>query len=115
MFARDRGPERFPVSTHILAFIGRDSIWDATTGAPKGKTEEHSNAILLVSVPESNIEPLQPGDITEEEVRTMVEDGHEVLFIMAHTRYGYGIVTIEGDSLVFPAWQEVLDQRSAAP
>jgi len=58
---------------------------------------------------------MQPGDITEEEVRKMVEDGHEVLFVMAGTRHGYGAVTIERGGLAFHTWQESLDQRGGSP
>jgi hypothetical protein len=65
---------------------------------------EHPNAILLVSIPESNVEPLQPKDITEDEVRKLVEDGQEVLFIVADVRDGYGIVKLEDGKLVFPTW-----------
>jgi len=114
-FARDRGPEQFPVSTHILAFIGRDSIWDETTDVPKGTIADNPHSILLVSIPESNIEPLEPGDITEDGVRKLVENGHEVLFIMADGGNTYGTVTIEAGELAFHTWQEVLDQRDNTP
>jgi hypothetical protein len=110
-FARDRPSEQAPVYTHILALLGPDSIWEATTGLPKGSIKEYPNAILLISVPESDIEPLQPGDITEDEVRKMVEDGQEILFIMAGGGHTYGVVTIEGGRLAFHTWQEVLDQK----
>lgn len=114
-FARDRVLEEPPIFTHILALLGADSIWDATTGVPKGTTREYPNAILLISVPESRIEPLQPGDITETEVRKMVEDGEEVLFIMAGSGSTYGVVTIEGGRLAFHTWQEVLERSGRAP
>jgi hypothetical protein len=110
-FARDHPPEQFPVYTHILAFIGRNSIWDETTGVPKGTFADNPQAILLVSIPKSNIEPLEPGDITEDEVRKLVENGHEVLFIKAGPGATYGTVTIETGELAFHTWQEVLDQR----
>ncbi len=114
-FARDVPSDQSPASTHILALLGADSIWEATTGLPKGTTGEHPNAILLISVPESNIEPMQPGDITEDAVRELVEDGQEVLFITAGTGHGYGVVKIEGGRLVFDSWQEVLDREGSTP
>ena len=114
-FARDLPARGFPVSTHILAYLGPNSIWDAKTDAPIGRTGEHPGAILLVSIPESNIRPLQPGDITENEIRKLVEDGHEVLFILAAVPYGYGVVTTEGGRLTFHSWQETLDRMGGAP
>lgn len=111
-FARDNDAKESPAVTHILAYLGPNSMWDSTTGLPTGKTGEHPKAIVLISVPESQIEPLQPGDITEEEVRKLVEDGHEVLFM--NTSGGYGIVGIEHGKLTFHTWNEVLDERSAA-
>src|SRR5574340_1519117 len=77
-FARDEAAEEPPFLTHIFALIGEDSIWDAATGLPKAKTAERPNAILLISVPHSTIEALEPGDITEAEVCQMVEEGQEV-------------------------------------
>jgi len=115
-FARDdRRFERPPVFTHILALLGEDSIWDAATGLPKGTITARPKAILLISVPESNIEPLEPRDITEDEVRKRIEDGQEVLFILACVEHGYGVVPIEGDKLAFHTWQEVLDREGRSP
>jgi hypothetical protein len=113
-FARDLPSQRSPALTHIFASIGPNSIWEDTTGLPKGTTGERGNSILLISLPESTIEPMQPGDVNEDDVRKMVEAGHEVLFIMAGTPHGYGIVTIDSDGLVFPSWQDVLDRRERA-
>jgi len=90
-------------------------MWDGTTGLPRGKTEEHPERVLLISVPESQIEPLQPGDITEDEVRKLVEDGHEVLFVLAGVSDGYGVVGVEDGKLAFHTWQEVLDKRNSTP
>jgi hypothetical protein len=90
-----------PASTHILAYLGRESIWDAKTGLPKGKTTEHPNAIMLIWIPRGHLHPLQPGDITEEEVRERVAKGHEVLFSAAGDRGRYGNVTIEQGELAF--------------
>lgn len=100
-FARDLLPEELPVSTHLFALLGAESIWDQTTGLPEGTMKEHPDAILLISVPISTVHPMQPGDITESEVRELVESGHEVLFIMADAPRGYGRVTIERGRLQF--------------
>lgn len=110
-FALDGSRMTLPVSTKLLADVGRESIWDAGTGLPKGKTTEHPNVVLLVWIPRGNLHPLQPGDITEEEVRERVEQGERVFFIAAGEEYGYGIITIERGELAFHTWQEVLDQR----
>lgn len=109
-FALDH-PTTLPVSTHILAFVGQKSLWNAGTGLPKGKTTEHPDAVLLVWIPKGNHHPLQPGDITEKEVRDRVEQGQEVLFIAAGDGYRYGIITIERGELAFHTWQEELDRR----
>lgn len=104
-------PTTLPVSTHILAYAGRGLIWDERTGLPKGKLSEHRGAILLVWIPESNFHPLQPGDLTEEEVRARVEKGQEVLFVAANHETGSsGIVTLERGELVFRTQQQVHDR-----
>ena len=90
-----------PVSTHILAYLGQGSIWDAKTGLPKGKMTEHPDAIMLIWIPRGHLHPLQPGDITEEEVRERVAKGQVVLFHAAGDRGRYGNVTIERGELVF--------------
>lgn len=109
-FARgSRVPNRSPVYTHIMALLGADSAWDAKTGLPKETNEIAPDSILLISVPESTIEPMQPGDITEGEVRKMVEDGKEILFIRAGGRDTYGVVMIEDGKLVFRNWPKVHD------
>ncbi len=92
-----------------MALRGADSAWDAQTGRPKGPIEENPDAILLISVPESTIEPLQPGDVTEDEVRKMVEDGKDVYFIRASGWGACGVVTLEDGKLVFRNWKEVHD------
>ena len=99
-FARDEPQSEAPVYTHILAYRGGDSIWD-TNGLPRGKTTEFPDAVLLVSIPKGSIHPLQPGDITEDEVRNLVRNGHEVFFIKAGWARHADIVTIEGENLVF--------------
>jgi hypothetical protein len=100
-FARDRIPsEQHPPVTHIVALLGKDSIWDANTGLPKGPTCKNLNAILLISIPESDIHPLEPRDITESELRVLVENGVEALFINSND-HGYGIVRLDGGELTF--------------
>lgn len=108
-FARDRSPSRSPAYTHIMALLGADSAWDVKTGLPKETNEFDPDLILLISVPESTIEPMQPGDITEGEVRKMVEDGKEILFIRDGGRHTYGVVMIEDGKLVFRNYQDVHD------
>lgn len=109
-FTRNNSSEQSPVFTHLFALLGADSIWDAKTGLPKGTTKDHPNAILLISVPQSKIEPLQPGDITEDEVRKMVEDGQEVFFIRAVAGRA-GVVKIKDGRLAFLTWQEFLEKE----
>jgi hypothetical protein len=108
-WARDIPIGQPPVSTCIVALLGRDSIWDAKTGLPKGTLQRNPDAILLISMPESDIHPLEPRDITEEEVRTLIGDNKEVLFIRARTEYDYGVVKLEDDKLLFRSWQELHD------
>jgi hypothetical protein len=110
-FARDRAENRSPAVTHIMAYLGPNSFWDAKTGRPAGTIEKFANKVLLISVPQSRIEPLQPGDITEAEIRQFINDGEDVLFILAGGRYTYGTVTIENDKLAFHTWQEELDRK----
>jgi hypothetical protein len=98
-----------PAHTHIFALLGDNSLWDSATGLPRGTIAKNPNAILLVLVPESQIEPLQPGDITEEEVRNRIEQGQEILFINASRQYG--IVEITNGKLAFPTWEEI-EKRS---
>jgi hypothetical protein len=105
-FARDLAFERMPVYTSIFALLGSDSIWDPTTGLPRGTTHDNPSAILLVSVPTSNIKPLEPRDITEAEVRAWIQDGKEVYFIATDR---YGVVQLKNDGLVFRRWEEVHD------
>lgn len=100
-FALEREQLTSPVSTHILAYLGKESIWDAKTGLPKGKTTEYPDAIMLIWVPKGHVHPLQPGDISEEEVRERIEQGQELFFSAAGDRYRYGKVTIERGELVF--------------
>jgi len=105
-FARDTNVQESPAATHILAYLGPESIWDASTGLPKGAIKDRPGAILLISVPESGIQPLQPDDITEQKVRRLVQDGNEILFVTAGVRHGYGVVSIEDGKLTFHSWQE---------
>ncbi len=102
-----------PVSTHLLAYVGRESIWETKTGLPKGQTTERPGAILLIWVPRCNLHPLQPGDISEEEVRERVEKGEEVLFIAASSGYSYGVVTLDRGELEFHATNP--EAQQAAP
>ena len=110
-FALDGSQMALPVATKILAYVGRESFWDAGTGLPVRKTTEHPDAVLLVWIPKGNLHPLQPGDITEEEVRERVEQGERVSFIAAGQEYGYGIITLERGELAFHTWQQELDRR----
>jgi type II secretory pathway pseudopilin PulG len=105
-FARLDQREGEPPATYLFALLGEDSIWDPKTGQPKGKMEDHPRSILLTSVPRSDVPPLKPGDITESEVRRLVEDGQEVLFMKACVPHNYGIVRIEDGELVYRTWSE---------
>ncbi len=100
-FARNNPQTKRPASTHILAYLGRNSIWDARTGLPRGKTTDLPAAILLVSIPKSNLEPMQPGDINEDEVRKLIEQGHVVFFVTAQSGGGFGTIALEDGELVF--------------
>ncbi|MGA2620694.1 MAG: DUF1559 domain-containing protein [Thermoguttaceae bacterium] len=108
-FSGEWPAEQPPATTHLLGYIGPQSIWETTTGKPKGTTQDHPGAILLICVPESDIHPLQPVDITEDEVRKIVARGGDVLFITAGEPHGYGVVTIEHGSLAFHVRPEPTD------
>ena len=86
--------------THMMALLGSDSIWDPATGLPKGAIQQHPNAVLLISVPTSNVEVIKPRDITEEELRTRVEEGQDVFYVTAN-RKTYGMVCIRNGRLAF--------------
>ena len=94
-----------PVVTHLVALVGKDSIWDPKTGLPKKRKNPHD--VWLISIPESDIHPLEPRDVTEEELRTRIDHGEKVFFVTAG-EYGeeYGTVRIEGERLVFRNYQE---------
>jgi hypothetical protein len=77
----------------------------AKTGLPKGPTWKNLNAVLLISIPQSNIHPLEPRDITESELRALVENGNEALFINSNNN-GYGIVQVDGGRLEFQGYPE---------
>jgi hypothetical protein len=109
-FALDGSRMALPVTTKLLAYVGGESFWDAGTGLPVRNTTDHPAAVLLVWIPKGNLHPLQPGDITEEEVRERVEQGERVFFIATGEEYGYGIITIERGELAFHTWQEELDR-----
>jgi len=113
-FFRDRRNVPSPLSTNILAYVGRKSIWDTKTGLPKGKTTELPDAILLIWIPRGNLHPLQPGDISEEEVRERLEEGEEVLFIAASSGYRYGVVTLERGELEFHATNPEAQQAATS-
>jgi hypothetical protein len=100
-FCRDRmeTEPHLPV-THIVALLGADSIWDAETGLPKTTLFKKPHAVLLLSIPASDIHPLEPRDLTEAELRTRIEKGEEILFINSAS-YSYGDVRIENGRLVF--------------
>lgn len=100
-FSRCDPEKRMPLSTHVLAYLGPESIWDAKTSLPKGKTQDLPNAILLLSIPKSDCHPLKPFDLTEEEVRKRVSQGEDILFIMADAAGGYGRVSLEHGDLKF--------------
>jgi hypothetical protein len=109
-FARDFGfREQPPPHTCILALVGEDSIWDSKTGLPKGSTEKLPKAVLFVSVPESTIDPLEPSDITEDELRRRVENGQEVFFADAGEHPGTGMVRVKDGKLVFRTYEEERD------
>lgn len=114
-FARDRLLDNNPPTTHIFAVAGAHSIWEQETGLPKSTISESPEALMLISVPFSNTEPLQPGDFAEKELYRMVEEGHDVYFVLAGKGHCYGTVTIEHGKLAFHTWQDVLDRRDNTP
>jgi hypothetical protein len=103
-FARDvTPPERGCIVTQLVALIGKDSVWDAKTGLPKKQRDPHD--IWIISIPESDIHPLEPRDVTEEELRARVDRGEEVFFINGE-RSGYGTVRIKDGKLMFDTHSE---------
>ncbi len=86
--------------THITALLGPDSIWDPATGLPKGTIQQYPSAVLLISLPTSNLPVMEPRDITPEELRARVGEGQEVLYVTAN-RETYGIVQVENGRLLF--------------
>jgi hypothetical protein len=53
--------------------------------------------------------------IPEDEVRKSVEDGQDVLFMMAGVRPRCGILKVENGRLVFPTWQEGAERLRRTP
>jgi hypothetical protein len=96
-FAGDDLPEPHTIS--ILALVGRDSVWNAETGRPRASIADSSDRILLIHVPNSDIGPWEPRDITEAEIRTRIERCEEVFFIDADRKYGK--VQVAHGKLVF--------------
>jgi hypothetical protein len=92
-FTRD-GNRDSPGLTHLMALVGPDSLWDPATGLPKGPLEQHPKAVLLISVPTSNVEVMAPRDITQRELIARVEEGQEILYVTAD-RDTYGAVQVE--------------------
>ncbi len=74
--------------THLVALVGTGSIWDQETGIPRGQLKEHPNAVVLISLPHSDVAVWEPRDITENELLARVKDGQEVLFVTAGRSYG---------------------------
>jgi hypothetical protein len=85
--------------TYLMALLGANSIWDRETGRPKGKLKQYPTSVLLLSLPTTDVDFMEPLEITEEELLARVQEGQEVLFITAGR--GYGIVGINEGRLTW--------------
>lgn len=101
IFNRNDNRNTKPAVTHIVAYRGKESIWDAKSGHPKSKTHSDPNSILLLWTPQGRFHPLQPGDMSEEELRQSIQRGEQILFIKSGSGPSYGIVGLKDGQLVF--------------
>lgn len=81
------------------AFLNPQSIWNPRTGSPRGLLKQFPDSIVLVAVPREGKHPLQPFTIDDQQLRRILEQGREALFIDGEGRYGR--VRIEGGELAY--------------
>ena len=72
----------------ILAVTGPNSLWNSTTGAPQGTITSMPNVVILVAVPASAIDWLEPQDIQEAEVQELLDAGATIYGISTSGQYG---------------------------
>ena len=74
------------------------SIWK-DNGEPRGKLVELPDSVVLVSITVEDVHPLQPFAVTEAQLKRLLSDGGEALFINANRTSGQ--VRLEEGNLVF--------------
>lgn len=80
------------------ALKGERSIWK-DDGEPRGKLAELPYSVVLVSIAVEDVHPLQPFAVTETQLKELLSDGSEALFICANRTSGQ--VQLEEGNLVF--------------
>lgn len=82
----------------ILAVVGPNSLWHATTGRAKGKLNTAPEMVMLVGGITSQLHWMEPGDISEAELRHLLNAG-EILY--GRSTFGnYGMLTVRNNRLV---------------
>jgi len=80
------------------ALKGDCSIWK-DNGEPRGELDELPDSVVLVSIAVEDVHPLQPFAVTETQLKELLSNGSEVLFICANGTSGQ--VRLEEGNLVF--------------
>lgn len=84
-------------------------MWDTESYLPKATLSDHAESILLVFVPETDIQPLEPREIGSEGIRQLVLDGKDVCFITAGGVYG--VATLVDGAIRYLPRRDVIQIR----
>lgn len=77
------------------------SIWEVTTGLPRGSLNDFPDAIALIALPvDRKVAALEPIATSESEILSLLKRGKKVFFIDCDGRYGAAM--LEKDSVSFP-------------
>jgi len=99
-------PNSQPDSTaQILAVVGPNSLWDATTGLPKGKLKEQSEMVMLVARDTAKFHWMEPRDIHEDDLRRLLDTGEVIFGISTLGKYGI-VTTRDGRLAIDPNYRE---------
>ncbi len=86
--------------SYLMALLGAIGFGTGESGPRKGKLKQYPNSVLMLSLPTTDVDFMEPLDITEAELLARVQEGQRVLFITAAGR-GYGIVGINEGRLTW--------------
>src|ERR1041385_2819216 len=92
-----------PADANYLAVVGLNTAWPGAVGRKTSELKDPAKTILLIEVPNSNVNWLEPRDLTIEQIKRTGLKGLLPTTGEPPHRHGFNVVFADGHTETLPA------------